>query len=127
MIEEKEKIRRRLVDFYKEIFLPPGEVCAIDSVILDKNIAKDPKFLAFDVGSIIGSSVASRTSVFVLIYDNKLYCLSGWWRNNLLTVARGNGFAYNWSNEDGEEIPRPYPDGDRFELLARKIENFLSS
>lgn len=30
MIEEKEKIRRRLVDFYKEIFLPPGEVCAID-------------------------------------------------------------------------------------------------
>jgi hypothetical protein len=59
---------------------------------------------------------------FTVSYGNGQLSLSGWWRRAILT------FDYNtqsWSNEDGEEISCPYPDGEEFEQIAAALYPLL--
>ena len=59
---------------------------------------------------------------FTVGYGNNRLSLSAWWRGAILT------FDYNtkyWSNEDGEEIACPYPDGEQFEIIAAELYPLL--
>lgn len=47
----------------------------------------------------------------------------GNWRGAILTLHYDNN-DYVWSDE-GEVIPRPYPDGDKFEVIAQEMHPIL--
>ncbi len=47
----------------------------------------------------------------------------GDWRGASLTLHY-DGHEYLWSDE-GKDIPRPYPDGDKFEAIAKQIYPIL--
>lgn len=53
-------------------------------------------------------------------YESKCLIVSGWWRRCMLSLYYEKA-SFLWLNEDGEEIVRPYPDGDRFEDMAVKL------
>ena len=50
--------------------------------------------------------------------------LSGWWRGSLLSLHYSPA-GQLWHNEDGDEINRPIPDGDRFESMALSLHPLL--
>ncbi|MGF1939130.1 MAG: hypothetical protein RM347_033070 [Nostoc sp. ChiQUE02] len=61
---------------------------------------------------------------FRLFWDSEHLALSGWWRNAILSLEY-TPIRQEWVNEDGEEIPRPYPDGDKFEVIAASLYPIL--
>lgn len=58
---------------------------------------------------------------FTLGYGYNRLHLSGWWRSSLLSLEYQTPEEFLWINEDGEDIPRPYPDGDKFESIAMEL------
>ena len=44
-------------------------------------------------------------------YESECLIVSGWWRRCMLSLYYEKA-SFLWLNEDGEEIARPYPDGD---------------
>lgn len=61
----------------------------------------------------------NRNADFSLTYfsHGEALTLSGWWRGALLSLHY-NTNQKMWQTEDGDEIRRPYPDGDKFESIA---------
>lgn len=62
---------------------------------------------------------------FTLFYSYNRLSLSGWWRSAILSVEYTANNEYTWINEDGEEITRPYPDGDKFEIIMAQLYPLL--
>ena len=44
-------------------------------------------------------------------YESECLIVCGWWRRCMLSLYYEKA-SFLWLNEDGEEIARPYPDGD---------------
>ncbi|WP_414620801.1 hypothetical protein [Calothrix sp. CCY 0018] len=44
--------------------------------------------------------------------------ISSFWRRSLLTLVHGGDNNFYWMNDDGKELPQPYPDGSKFENMA---------
>ncbi|BAY42336.1 hypothetical protein NIES2111_67590 (plasmid) [Nostoc sp. NIES-2111] len=61
---------------------------------------------------------------FCLFWSSEHLALSGWWRNAILSLEY-TPMWQEWLNEDGEEISRPYPDGDEFEAIAASLYPIL--
>jgi hypothetical protein len=61
---------------------------------------------------------------FRLFWGSEHLALSSWWRNAILSLEY-TPIGQEWLNEDGEEIPRPYPDGDKFEAIAASLYPIL--
>ncbi|GBE93864.1 hypothetical protein [Nostoc cycadae] len=61
---------------------------------------------------------------FRLFWGSEHLALSGWWRNAILSLEY-TPIQQEWLNEDGEEISRPYPDGDKFEAIAASLYPIL--
>jgi hypothetical protein len=53
-------------------------------------------------------------------FESKCLIMSGLWRRCILSLHY-EPCSFSWINEDGEEIARPYPDGERFEAIALKL------
>ena len=62
---------------------------------------------------------------FTFNYNYNRLSLSGWWRSSLLSVGYQAPEGFLWINEDGEDIPGPYPDGDKFESIAVELYPLL--
>ncbi|MBH8565921.1 hypothetical protein I8748_27770 [Nostoc sp. CENA67] len=63
-----------------------------------------------------------KTIDFTVGYGYGQLSISAWWRGAILA------FDYNtksWSNEDGEDISCPYPDGEEFEQIAAELYPLL--
>ncbi|RCJ15037.1 hypothetical protein A6S26_34720 [Nostoc sp. ATCC 43529] len=99
-----------------------------------KNNFIDIEFQGYYIEEFVGSRNRSRpsnpihdfyrdkTADFKVAYGYGQLSISGWWRTAILT------FDYNtksWSNEDGEEITCPYPDGEKFEQIAAALYPLL--
>jgi hypothetical protein len=54
---------------------------------------------------------------FRLFWGSEHLALSSWWKTAILSFEY-TPMQHEWLNEDGEEISRPYPDGDKFEAIA---------
>ncbi|MHC0068775.1 hypothetical protein ACWATR_38940 [Nostoc sp. UIC 10890] len=61
---------------------------------------------------------------FRLFLSGEHLALSGWWRTAILSLEY-TPIRQEWLNEDGEEILRPYPDGDKFEAIAASFYPIL--
>lgn len=61
---------------------------------------------------------------FRLFWGSEHLALSGWWRNAILSLEY-TPIRQEWLNEDGEQISRPYPDGDKFEIIAASLYPIL--
>ncbi|MEA5600393.1 hypothetical protein [Nostoc sp. UHCC 0252] len=61
---------------------------------------------------------------FRLFWSGEHLALSGWWRTAILSLEY-TPIRQEWLNEDGEEISRPYPDGDKFEAIANSLYPIL--
>ncbi|MEH2086018.1 hypothetical protein [Nostoc sp.] len=61
---------------------------------------------------------------FRLFWSGEHLALSGWWRTAILSLEY-TPIRQEWLNEDGEEILRPYPDGDKFEAIAASLYPIL--
>lgn len=68
----------------------------------------------------------NRNTDFSLTYfpNKEALILSGWWRRALLSLCY-NTNQKMWLTEDGDEITRPYPDGDKFESIAAELITLL--
>lgn len=59
---------------------------------------------------------------FHLLPGKRLIQISGWWRNQVLTLIYAPSdpepYDKHWQNEKDLAISRPYPDGDKFEAMA---------
>ncbi|BAU04442.1 MULTISPECIES: hypothetical protein [Nostocales] len=72
----------------------------------------------------INDSYRNKRVDFWLLWSSGELALSGWWRTEILSLEY-TPFMQSWSNEDGEEIARPYPDGDKFEAIAASLYPIL--
>ena len=61
---------------------------------------------------------------FRLFWSGEHLALSGRWRTAILSLEY-TPIRQEWLNEDGEEISRPYPDGDKFEAIAASLYPIL--
>lgn len=59
-----------------------------------------------------------------LLWSSGQLALSGWWRTEILSLEY-TPFMQSWSNENGDKIARPYPDGDKFEAIAASLYPIL--
>ena len=63
---------------------------------------------------------------FLIMYfpNGEHLIVSGWWRGAILSLHY-DASALHWQTDDGDEITRPVPDGDRFEHIAAELHPIL--
>jgi hypothetical protein len=72
----------------------------------------------------INEAYRNKNVDFRLFWSGEHLALSGWWRTAILSLEY-TPMRQEWLNEDGGEISRPYPDGDKFEAIATSLYPIL--